>query len=177
MRENQQENAISLIETVSEKDQLEANIYKARIYNSKGDFLTALKIANNCIKRAKRRNNKTMEVIARIAKVTSLFRTEQYEIGLTFALETESLYESLHKKGREYIQDWGGMLYNLIGSFYNYGGDLNFALKYYKLALKVRKELDDKTDIAKSLNNIGEIYRSKGELDLALDYYLQSLKH
>lgn len=177
MRENQFENAISIIDGVDEKNKLEASIYKARIYIRKGDFSSALAIANQSINKARRNNNRTMEVAARVVKVNALINIDEYEIALNFALETERIYDGLHKRGQTHIQYWIGLLYNSTGLLYDYIGDLINALKYYKKGLEIRQELDDQIEVAKSINNIGEIYRTRGELDLALEYYLQSLNH
>ncbi|MFV2015505.1 MAG: tetratricopeptide repeat protein, partial [Candidatus Heimdallarchaeota archaeon] len=171
------ENAITLIDNIEEKHQLEANIYKSMVYEGKGDFGRGLKIANQSIIQAKKRKNKTLEIAARIAKVNALNKIDQYEIGLTFALETEKIYNKLQTRGKNKLQEWIGLLYNLIGIFYDYKGDFDLALLYYKQGLEKRQQLDDRSGVAKSLNNIGEIYRIKGELDLSLDYYLQSLNH
>ncbi|MCE7735296.1 MAG: tetratricopeptide repeat protein [Candidatus Heimdallarchaeota archaeon] len=175
MSENQFENAISLIDEVDKKYKLEASIYKARIYIRQGEYSKAFNIANESISKSKRNNNKTMEVAARVVRVNALINIDQYEIGVNYALETEKMFENLHKRGQTHIQIWIGLLFNSIGNLYDYNGDLINALKYYKKGLDIRRKIDDNIDVAKSLNNIGEIYRAKGELDLALEYYLQSL--
>ncbi len=174
---NDFENAIILIDNIEEKYKLEANIYKSMAYIEKGDFGTGLKWANQSINKAKKKKNKTLEIAARVAKVSALNKIDQYENGLTFALETEKLYDKLQARGKNKLQEWIGLLYNIIGIFYDYKGDFDLALIYYKQGLEKRKELEDPNEVAKSLNNIGEIYRSKGELDLSLDYYLRSLNH
>ncbi|OLS26276.1 MAG: Photosystem I assembly protein Ycf3 [Candidatus Heimdallarchaeota archaeon LC_2] len=171
------ENAIMLIDNIEEKHQLEAKIYKSVVYVRKGDFGKGLKIANESIKLAKKKKNKTLEIAARVAKTNALNKIDNYEIGLTFALETEKIYNKLQARGKTKLLEWIGHLYNLIGIFYDYKGDFDLALLYYKQGLEKREQLDDQSGVAKSLNNIGEIYRIKGELDLSLDYYLQSLNH
>lgn len=177
LSKNDFENAITLIDNIEEKYKLEANIYKSMVYVEKGDFSAGLKLANQLINDAKNKKNKTLEIEARVAKVNALNKIDQYEIGLTFALETENLYNKLQARGKNNLREWIGLLYNLIGIFYDYKGDFDLALIYYKQGLEKRKELEDPNEVAKSLNNIGEIYRNKGELDLSLDYYLQSLNH
>ena len=119
MSENQFENAISLIDEIDKKYKLEASIYKARIYIRKGEYSTALNLANEAITKSKRNNNKTIEVAARVVKVNALMNTDQYEIGLNYALETEKIFENLHKRGQIRIQTWIGLLYNSIGNLYD----------------------------------------------------------
>jgi tetratricopeptide (TPR) repeat protein/serine phosphatase RsbU (regulator of sigma subunit) len=49
------------------------------------------------------------------------------------------------------------------------------ALDYYNQALAIREQLNDRSGLAKTLNNIGTSYMRAGKLDLARDYYERSL--
>lgn len=49
------------------------------------------------------------------------------------------------------------------------------ALDNYNQALAIREQLNDRTGLAKTLNNIGTSYLYSGKLDMARDYYERSL--
>jgi tetratricopeptide (TPR) repeat protein len=68
-------------------------------------------------------------------------------------------------------------VYNQIGNVHDRRGDLNSALKNFKLAYEIgQKQLvPNYQQLAGSLGNIGRIHRSKGNFDQALDCYRQVL--
>lgn len=68
--------------------------------------------------------------------------------------------------------------YSNIGVIYDYLGDYDRALNYYKKALEIdEKVLGGKhADIAMSYNNIGSIYQFKGDHSTALKYYQKALQ-
>ena len=53
-------------------------------------------------------------------------------------------------------------------------GNFQKSLEFSKNALEISRILNDKMQMARSLNNIGEVYRFQGELDLALENYKTS---
>ncbi len=67
-------------------------------------------------------------------------------------------------------------VYNYIGGSYYHQKDFENALRYYGLALKIRKKLDDLKQIANSYSNIGLVYVEKKEYEKALKYHKKSLE-
>jgi two-component sensor histidine kinase/Tfp pilus assembly protein PilF len=66
--------------------------------------------------------------------------------------------------------------YSNMGIIFDDLGNFPEALKSYMIALKIRKEIDDKKGIAACLNNIGEICRVQGNYNEALKNYFEALK-
>ncbi|PCH69325.1 MAG: hypothetical protein COC01_01575 [Bacteroidetes bacterium] len=66
--------------------------------------------------------------------------------------------------------------YNNIGHIYKIQGEIEKALEYLFLCLKIREEIKDKEGMAQSYNNIGGIYYVQEEIEKALEYYFLSLK-
>ena len=67
-------------------------------------------------------------------------------------------------------------VYNNIGVIYKKQGEIEKALEYFFLSLKIYEEIKDKIGMAVSYNNIGAIYDDQGEIEKALEYYFLSLK-
>ncbi len=67
-------------------------------------------------------------------------------------------------------------IYNYVGGSYYHQKDFENALKYFGLALKIRKKLDNPTQIANSYSNIGLVYVEKKEYQKALNYHKKSLE-
>lgn len=59
--------------------------------------------------------------------------------------------------------------------FYNLN-NYTEALNYLNESLQIYKNIEDKKNIARCLNNIGNVYNNLGNYDKALDYHLQSLR-
>src|SRR3989304_8213272 len=57
---------------------------------------------------------------------------------------------------------------------YERKGDIQKALNYFHLSLKLWEEINDKNGIGNCLNNLASIYDSQGEMSKAMDYYKQS---
>ncbi|MBN4081769.1 tetratricopeptide repeat protein, partial [bacterium AH-315-C07] len=66
--------------------------------------------------------------------------------------------------------------YNNIGVSYKNQGEIDKALEYFFLSLKIREEIKDKSGMASSYNNIGAIYNNQGEIEKGLEYFFLSLK-
>lgn len=65
--------------------------------------------------------------------------------------------------------------YNLLGVLYYRKGELNESLRFHKLALKIRTEIDDKKGLAMSHTNLGNIYTDLRLFQLAEQSYLLAL--
>jgi tetratricopeptide (TPR) repeat protein len=63
-----------------------------------------------------------------------------------------------------------------LGALFYTQGKYDEALMYYKQALEIAKELDNRTGVANSLHQIGRIHQERGEYETALEMYEQSLR-
>ena len=69
-----------------------------------------------------------------------------------------------------------GVIYSFIGVDYSKLGDLNNALLYYDRELKIARDLSNKEEESKALNNIAGIYQEQGNYNKALEYDNKSLQ-
>jgi len=69
-----------------------------------------------------------------------------------------------------------GLALNNKGYFEDHRGNQTEALEYYKRAIKIREDINDKKGLAASLNNIGYIYKMQGNIPLAIDCYNKSIR-
>lgn len=65
---------------------------------------------------------------------------------------------------------------NNIGILYWQRGNVNGALLFIQLGMKIREQTNDTAGLSESLNNMGELYRLQGNIALALDFLNRSLK-
>lgn len=65
---------------------------------------------------------------------------------------------------------------HLLGSVNYLQGDFNTALNYYTTAFEIRKKLNDKQGMAKSILNIGTVHRERGDYAKAINSYYEALK-
>ena len=63
-----------------------------------------------------------------------------------------------------------------IGLIYRAKGDVDEALKYLKIALRIHREIGYKQGEASDLGNIGLVYNAKGDVDEALKYLKDALR-
>jgi len=77
---------------------------------------------------------------------------------------------------REKLQEGLSSIYNNVGAIYWNKGEIEKALEYYFLSLRLREDINDKNGIATSYNNIGSLYKDQGEIEKALEYYFLCLK-
>jgi tetratricopeptide (TPR) repeat protein len=87
-------------------------------------------------------------------------------------LKTIKASTPLHKTYLYYY----GIALNNKGYFSDYNGNQTEAIDFYKRAIKIREDIDDKKGLASSYNNIGYIFKSQGNIPLAIDYYTKSIR-
>lgn len=88
--------------------------------------------------------------------------------------------EILSREMLEFAQQRSNLTYQsdalrLIGVAFLIRGDYVSSAEYYRMALKLREHLGDKSRIASSLNDIGGIYQNQGDLQTAKEHYQRSL--
>ena len=91
--------------------------------------------------------------------------------GIEYGLQGVELAKEIDWKKGE------AKCYNSLATNYA-GGKSNYpkALEYYNNALKINKEIGNKSGIAANLSGIGVIYKSQSDYPKALEYYHKSLK-
>ncbi|MBL4654340.1 MAG: tetratricopeptide repeat protein, partial [Bacteroidia bacterium] len=114
---------------------------------------------------------KGLEYYFESLKIFEDFFTEISQKKWRENLDTDAFLnnEKLFKKGL-------AQCYNNIGVTYMNQGEIEKALEYYSLSLKIREEIKYKKGMAESYHNIGFIYTDQGEIEMALEYFFLSLK-
>ena len=66
--------------------------------------------------------------------------------------------------------------YNNIGYIQNNKGNINEALKNYKISITIQEKINYKRGLGAAYNNMGNVYQNLGKSDTALIYFLKGLK-
>ena len=117
-------------------------------------------------------------------------RTGNEGKAMEFYTESVAIYEKLLDEKSDYkavLNKLKSIKMGLAESYFNLGyifktqGEIEKALEYYFLSLKIQEEVRHKAGMAYSYQNIGAIYSNLGEMDPdnyreALEYYFLSLK-
>jgi len=90
---------------------------------------------------------------------------------LKLALREMKVAEGLAKSRNNLMVTYSG-----LGVIYSYMGDYDNSLLYDNRYLALAKEVADRDEEAKALNNIAGSYKKKGDIDKALTYYEESLR-
>ena len=99
-----------------------------------------------------------------------------YEDLVTKKKLRENLEEKTFLESQKMLKKGLAVSYNNSGLIYDEQGEIEKALEYYFLSLKIEEEIKNKKGMATSYNNIGSIYYNQGETDRALKYYFLCLK-
>jgi signal transduction histidine kinase len=140
------------------------------IYDSKGDYTTALKNDFEALK--------ISEEIGDKAGIGSTYNNigNIYAAQGNYPAALKNLLAGLKIKEETGDKKSIANSYNNIGIIYGYQKDYTQALKYHFASLKLREETGDKRGIASSYNNIGIIYEDQQKYPDALKYHFDALK-
>ena len=118
----------------------------------------------------------------RCSILSDLVEVVSYEESIPFndsllALCFRKLKNSSIRNRESYVYKYFlAIAYTNKAIYYKTDSDLSSALVFFNKGLELRKEINDSTNMAGSLNEIGLIYSEKGEGKTALSFFLQSLK-
>nr|MBA3705395.1 tetratricopeptide repeat protein [Bacteroidota bacterium] len=110
---------------------------------------------------------------------TALYNSGRFDESLNPYIKAKMLLEvvlSTSKTGTKKTKKLLAHTLNNLGSLYRTQGNLSQSLKNGLLALKIRKEIEDKKGMGDSYSNIGNIYFDQGNYPEALNNYFASLK-
>lgn len=100
-----------------------------------------------------------------VYKAMNMVRTSQLTRAITYL--NSLLVEILPEKN----DDLESIVLNWLGNAYWLKGNLKESLNYHEMALRIRRNTSNMTDIATSLNNIALIYRVQGKLKRSIGIY------
>lgn len=102
----------------------------------------------------------------------------QLDLELTLKIDSicrVNLNKKLNRNEQQFFSKQHGNSSNVLGVIYDGFGDLKKAEEYYKVALEIRRSMNDKFNVANTLGNIGAIYKDLGDMNRALACYEESL--
>jgi len=164
---------------LSVEDSLACTLLESRIKLALGEYNDALPLVEKAVKTASERKDllRTIESLATKAEI--LWRLGKFDMGLRTVEEGEKLLKGIQfKQTDENTRKLRRRIADLLshgGIIHWYKGALDRAIEYHESSLKILKELEDLSGMAKLYNNLGLVYWAKGDLDRAIEEYLRSL--
>ncbi|MBD3227157.1 MAG: tetratricopeptide repeat protein [Candidatus Lokiarchaeota archaeon] len=172
------ENKIDQI--LSEIKKLNPNIHVYRIDTNTTRFIKEI------LKKKPKLNDETFSItpiswlrnaLQEPKEIDKILIANKIYFNMTDYKNSQRLCENLLKLARE--SGSGSWEIKALGSIgmINYGqGKQHQAMDYYRRALKIAKELDQKRDIRYLLSSIGLIYRDQAKYERAKEFFLEAIK-
>ncbi|MHA2226826.1 MAG: tetratricopeptide repeat protein [Candidatus Hodarchaeales archaeon] len=175
-------NAFQLIAILTKRkdltfpEQFSLNLLSSALLIKQGLFSKSLTLVEHSLLKFKSLEYAVQTIEAFIIMADALRNLGKLDEGLNAVTKGEELCRSFSRESPslDINQQEASLLYQK-GSIYHKKGLLDQALEFHKQALNFRNKIQNKYQIAASLNSIGMIYDFKGEWDQALDYYQSSL--
>lgn len=157
--------ALSHIEELDPKSELEGELLKSRIYILQEEFQKAALLAAEVHQRSRIIGDSSQELGAVVMKSYALYRLGNVTEALDLLDDGQELLSGL-KNGKE----WEGLLYDVKARVSWTLGDLNQGLSFSKKSLTAAEEFKDNFQIAESLCLVGLMHRSRGELSHSITF-------
>ena len=169
-------------------DQITSMLLKSTILNRLGQFGDALKLAEKVFQECEQLEKHLQSIDASIEIAESLMYLGRLDKSLGIISNSEDrLNMYLQNIDPYFLKDFesskGPMLTRLKASIaftrglvYSEKGDLDKGIKCTERSLKLRNELGNTQEVARSLTQMGFIFFLKGEYDSVLKYLEESLK-
>jgi len=145
-----------------------ANQVLANYYYVRSNKDSSLIYAREALKIAKKNTNEEGVFLASMIISNIYYDMNENEKSLEILQELNKT-KIINKKYKS------GVLSN-IGVRYHKMKNFEKALKYYKLSLTIKEEINDYSAISLLYNNIGLVYQEKNEMNKAIEYFNKSLK-
>ncbi|MCE7735174.1 MAG: tetratricopeptide repeat protein [Candidatus Heimdallarchaeota archaeon] len=150
-------------------------VFKIRIHRHLGKFDEALEVAKEIYHHNLKLNSKHIKIKTIIEEAYVYWNMSSFEQTSKLIEKGKSVYVS---EDQDIIEAEAEIstLDNLQGLVQLYAGDLNEALKCFKLGLERRIRIGQRHMTAISLNNIGVCYYRRGEPDKSKKYFNDSVE-
>lgn len=159
------------LDTNSENDKFQLNIYKGIVLVEMGDFEKAKSSLYQPFTQTFIDNYKNLFFKSLIYKAIIMFRTSKVEEGISFL---NSILPDVIRYKNDSLES---LAYNWLGNGHWLNGNLEEALNYHELALDIRRIQGNNEEVATSFNNIGIIYRVQGKLKKAIDIFNRGIDY
>ena len=166
-------NALKLIEKKLESagsNNFHLKLSKCQIYNKLGRYNICIEFINKILINLE---DKLLIIDFNNEKSKALGELGRLADGLEIIKQNEELIMDV--ESRKETKTRIAVLNDIKGILKLRQGSFDDAQNYLLIALRIRKELKNKIDIALSEKNMGNLYLNRGELDKALTKYQQSL--
>ncbi|MFX1449530.1 MAG: tetratricopeptide repeat protein [Promethearchaeota archaeon] len=159
------------IEDLTPENQLSCYHLKSNLYFELGKYSDALKFAEQACNMSQELGSKTSLFDSNISKAWALLMLRDYDLVLQLISNGEEILKELTLKPQSEFAKREALL-NLIKSqiFLYKNGDIDKALEYGELGLKISEEHNNKMGTALALQLNARSYLMIGNLDRALDY-------
>ncbi|MFX1590206.1 MAG: tetratricopeptide repeat protein, partial [Promethearchaeota archaeon] len=164
-------------EDLNPEERVSCNLLKSKIHYELGRYSDALKFAELACKMSKKLENKLLLVDSYISKAWALVLLRDYDLVLQLISEGEELLKALMIIPHSEIAKRDALLKLIKSQMCVYeSGNIDKALEYGELGLKISEEHDNKTEIALALQVNSRVYLIIGKLDRALNYLERCLR-
>lgn len=152
---------------------IEYSILKSRIKELTGHFGEAITIAEDSLKKAKKKRNINLQIMALTGIVYGKWRQSDFKNCLTLINDGYDLARDYDPQ--ESLISSVASLYNVHGLIYWTRNQLDWALLHFNQGLKLRIKNKEPNSISYSLNNIGNTYLSMKDFENASIHFKESM--
>ncbi|MFW9818144.1 MAG: tetratricopeptide repeat protein [Candidatus Thorarchaeota archaeon] len=164
------------IENLTNENRISCYNLKSNLYFELAKYTDALKFAEQACKMSQELGNKSFLLDSYICKAWALLMLRDYELVSQLISNGEELLRELTLKPQSEFAKREALLNFIKSQFYACkSGDLDKALEYGELGLKISEEHENKVEMALALQLNARSYLMIGNLDRALDYLKRCL--
>lgn len=147
----------------------------ANTFLNNGSYDSSLFYANTLLQFATEINNKKGMAKAHNTMGVTYYYLGNYNSALANYFESYKIYTQLAQLDKINYNKQLADNYNNVAMVYQALNKSKEALVYYKKALELREQLDNKDEISESYSNIGIVYAQIGDYETADNYFNKSL--
>jgi tetratricopeptide (TPR) repeat protein len=173
---------LSIRENINDKRGISYSLNNiGSVYQDQGDILRALEYFQRSL-RLFEELHEPLEVSTLLNNIGMIFEDQgEIQKGLEYYLKSLKMTQELNDK------QGTARAFNNIGNVYYQEGIASKngsakaeyfgkAFEFYNKSLKIKEKINDKFELARTLNNIGLLYKSQGDFLKATEFYNKSLE-
>ncbi len=176
IQEGKYDQAMSIIDGLSEEDELNGLIMRIRLLQKQGKLKEAGEISEATITKSQDDGSKLQQLVAQI--YFGYLQTELFQLeDLACAIENgEKLLNKLKQEKSFDLEEYEGSIAFLRGNLHFERGETEEAIENLEKSLLIKQGLENFHDVAESLIQLGWVHLNvTGKQNLAHDYFERSL--